>query len=113
MKQQKLSRLLKNTSGMTMTEVLVAFAVLMLLMALFSGVTAVCLKLIRRSDTARRSIETAYESYYLDDDHTDAERLFGGSFTLTDAAGHTLSVDLAAGSEHYEGGSVGFYTDAG
>jgi Tfp pilus assembly protein PilV len=99
----------RKTRGSTMVEVIVAFAVLMIVLACFAEITGLCLQMAKRSSEARRRNEALYQAYYTDTNRSNGAQLYNGglAFRQGDAAGFTLNVDLREKS--YPDGSVYYF----
>lgn len=81
-----------NQSGMTMVEVMLAFAVLSVIMASLSGIMAFSSKMYRQSVDLKRTGEN-FQSIIYKSEPSDKEKLIASSFALTDNAGTKISIE--------------------
>jgi len=81
-----------NQSGMTMVEVMLAFAVLSVIMASLSGIMAFSSRMFRQSVDLKRTGEN-FQSVIYKSEPSDKEKVIANSFVLTDSAGEKINVD--------------------
>lgn len=78
---------LRSRSGMSMVNVIVAFAVLLIVIAMFSGAVRLSQKMLAHADSYRAETDEMMKRFYTGKDLQQKTVIPDGEFTVTDGKG--------------------------
>ncbi|MDO4458918.1 MAG: hypothetical protein Q4C42_02380 [Clostridia bacterium] len=105
---KKIRLILSEKSGVTMANVLVAFFILMMVLAMYASAVRLSGRVFQRCDDMRKRTEILYSDFY-----TDSEQVPGATGTRLVFSGDngTFSVDSSTGVYESRHGSVYYFGD--
>ncbi|MEG1427015.1 MAG: type II secretion system protein [Oscillospiraceae bacterium] len=106
----KIKSKLQNQKGMTMVSVLVAFAILLFILAMFSQAVTLSLNLYAKSEDIRKASDALYSAFYRETPQRGEIEVTPEQFYFLDKEHQGFSLpDTGVGEYRHEGKSVWFF----